>query len=224
MEGNYYKENLYDINHLKEELDKLYQISTELERYTKTIHRGAGHFGGMEIHESYEKAKSYMNMITDWYSKDAKAKLGQLCTNGGELVWEDYPNIHKWILDKSFELFKEECLKKHTLFIGKPLLTLYTKGCMLYGHQDGKPDGYKKFEHQKPANILLYLNKGYKKEYGGLFVVEEEEIIPEFADIIFLNFSGDSDPFHMVSKVVEDVNRFALLFNVQYQTMKLNIN
>jgi hypothetical protein len=216
MDGAYYKENLYDINHLKSELDEIYELSTHIERYTRTIHRGSGHFGGMETHESHSKSKSFMNVILDWYNADSNSKLGQLCLNGGELEWSDYPNIHKWIIDKAFELFGEECRKRDALFMGKPLLTLYTKGCLLSGHQDGKPDGYEEFPQQKPANILIYLNKNYKKEYGGLFVVEDEEIIPEFADIIFLNFSGDSDPFHMVSEVIEDVNRFALLFNVQY--------
>jgi hypothetical protein len=216
MEGAYYKENLYDINHLKSELDEIYKLSTQTERYTKTIHRGSGHFGGMETHESHQKAKSFMDMILDWYKSDSNSKLGQLCLNGGELNWNDYPNTHKWIIDKSFELFEEQCQKRHTLFIGNPLLTLYTKGCLLGGHQDGKPDGYEEFPQQKPANVLIYLNKDYKEEYGGLFIVENDKVIPSFADIIFLNFSGESDPFHMVNEVVEDVNRFALLFNVQY--------
>jgi Rps23 Pro-64 3,4-dihydroxylase Tpa1-like proline 4-hydroxylase len=216
MEGNYYKENLYDINQLKSELDEIYELSTQIERYTKTIHRGAGHFGGMETHESYDKAKSYMNMIMDWYNSDSNCKMGQLCLNGGELNWNDYPNTHKWIIDKSFELFEEQCRKKDRLFMGNPLLTLYTKGCKLGGHKDGKPDGYEAFPQQKPSNVLIYLNKDYKEEYGGLFIVEDDKVIPSFADIVFLNFSRDSDPFHMVSEVIEDVNRFALLFNVQY--------
>ena len=38
MEGAYYKENLYDINHLKSELDEIYELSTQIEKYTKTIH------------------------------------------------------------------------------------------------------------------------------------------------------------------------------------------
>jgi hypothetical protein len=216
MEGAYHKENLYDINHLKAELDEIYSISTDLERYTKTLHRGSGHFGMMEVHESHAKAKSFMDMIVNWYEDKGDSRIGQLCLNGGELNWKDYPNTHQWIIDKSFELFGEQCKKKHTLFIGNPLLTLYTKGCLLGGHKDGKPDGYEKFPHQKPANVLIYLNKDYKKEWGGLFVVDDEEISPTFADILFLNFTGDSDPFHEVSKVIEDVNRFALLFNVQY--------
>jgi len=216
MEGAYYKENLYDVNHLKEELDEIYSISTDLERYTKTLHRGSGHFGMMEAHESYNKAKSFMDTILKWYEDKSDTRVGQLCFNGGELNWNDYPNTHKWIIDKSFELFKEQCKKRHTLFLGEPLLTLYTKGGLLGGHQDGKPNGYEEFPQQKPANVLIYLNKDYKDEYGGLFIVEDDKVIPSFADIVFLNFSGDSDPFHMVSEVVEDVNRFALLFNVQY--------
>jgi Rps23 Pro-64 3,4-dihydroxylase Tpa1-like proline 4-hydroxylase len=216
MEGAYYKENLYDINHLKEELDEIYSISSDLERYTKTLHRGSGHFGMMEVHESHTKAKSFMDMIVNWYEDKGDSRIGQLCLNGEELNWQDYPNTHNWIIDKSFELFGEQCKKKHTLFAGNPLLTLYTKGCLLGGHRDGKPDGYEKFQQQKPANVLIYLNKEYKKEYGGLFVVDNEEIVPNFADILFLNFTEDSDPFHQVSKVTEDVNRFALLFNIQY--------
>lgn len=216
MEGAYHKENLYDINHLKAELDEIYSISSDLERYTKTLHRGSAHFGMMEVHESHTKAKSFMDMIVNWYEDKGDSRIGQLCLNGGELNWQDYPNTHNWIIDKSFELFGEQCKKKHTLFSGNPLLTLYTKGCLLGGHRDGKPDGYEKFQQQKPANVLIYLNKDYKKEYGGLFIVDDEEIVPNFADILFLNFTEDSDPFHEVSKVTEDVNRFALLFNIQY--------
>ena len=216
MEGAYHKENLYDINHLKAELDEIYSISTDLERYTKTLHRGAAHFGMMEVHESYVKAKSLIDTANSWYEDNSNSNIGQLCLNGGELNWQNYPNIHNWIIDKSFELFGEQCKKKNTLFLGNPLLTLYTKGCLLGGHRDGKPDGYENFQQQKPANVLIYLNKDYKKEYGGLFIVDDEEIVPNFADILFLNFTEDSDPFHEVSKVTEDVNRFALLFNIQY--------
>ena len=216
MEGAYHKENLYDINHLKAELDEIYSISTDLERYIKTLHRGAAHFGMMEVHESYVKAKSLIDTANSWYEDNSNSNIGQLCLNGGELNWQNYPNIHNWIVDKSFELFGEQCKKKNTLFLGNPLLTLYTKGCLLGGHRDGKPDGYENFQQQKPANILIYLNKDYKKEYGGLFIVDDEEIVPNFADILFLNFTEDSDPFHEVSKVTEDVSRFALLFNIQY--------
>lgn len=216
MEGAYYKKNLYDINHLREELDEIYRVSTDLEKYNKTIYRGAGNFAGMEHHKSYNEAKSFIDTILKWGEDNSNMNLGQLCLNGGELNWNDYPNTYKWVMDKSFELFAEQCKKQSTLFLGNPLLTLYTKGCLLGGHRDGKPDGYESFPQQKPANILMYLNKEYKKEYGGLFIVDDEEIVPNFADILFLNFTKDSDPFHEVSKVTEDVNRFALLFNIQY--------
>jgi hypothetical protein len=223
MEGAYYKENLYDINQLKEELDIICNLSTDVSRYSKTLYRGFDNgFEPMKTHSSFEDAKRYVDDILLWHEgKDTngnsfKNMFGQLCLNGGELNWNDFPLTHNWIVNKSFELFNQYCKNKNKFFIGNPLLTLYTKGCLLSGHKDGKPDGYENFQNQKPANILIYLNKEYKKEYGGLFVVEDEEIIPEFADIIFLNFSGDSDPFHMVREVTQDVNRFALLFNVQY--------
>jgi hypothetical protein len=216
MEAAYYLENLYDINHLKEEIDEIYRISTDLERYTKTLHRGSAHFGMMETHESYTKAKSFMDMIVDWYIEKSDTRIGQLCFNGGELNWTDYPNTHKWIIEKSKELFGRKINRKFTISISKPLLTLYTKNCLLTPHKDGKPDNYENLPNYKAANVLLYLNKDYKKEYGGNFIVEGDEVIPEFANILFLNFSGDSDPEHSVSVITDDINRFALLFNIQY--------
>lgn len=216
MESAYYKENLYDINHLKEELDEIYHLSTQLEKYTKTIHRGSEQLEFMKEHDSYIKAKSFVDITTQLYTENPKSHLSQICLNGGELEWNTYPIIHNWIINKSFELFKEHCGNINSLFLSKPLLTLYTKGCTLDGHRDGKPDGYMEFTQHKAANILIYLNKEYKKEYGGLFIVDDEVIVPNFADILFLNFSGESNPFHMVSKVKEDVNRLALLLNVQY--------
>lgn len=222
MKPPYFRYNLYDFNHLRDELDGMYSISTDLSSYTKTIYRGFPQFEQMKTHQSFSDAKNFVDKVLDWHNttdsngESLKNKFGQICLNGGELEWENYPNVYNWIIDKSFELFGDECGNKKKLFMGKPLLTLYTKGCLLGGHADGKPDNYKSFTTFKPANVLIYLNKDYKKEYGGLFLVENEEIIPNFGDIIFLNFSGESDPFHEVSEVLEDVNRFALLFNVQY--------
>lgn len=219
----YFKYNLYDFNQLKNELDTIYNLSTNVSKYSKTLYRGFNNgFEPMKTHSSFEEAKKYVDDILLWHDtpdsngNSLKNMFGQLCLNGGELDWNDFPLTHNWILNKSFELFKQYCKNIDKFFIGKPLLTLYTKGCSLGEHKDGKPDGYENFPIQKPANILIYLNKNYRKESGGLFVVEGEEIVPEFCDILFLNFGGESDPSHMVTEVIEDVNRFALLFNVQF--------
>ena len=73
-------------------------------------------------------------------------------------------------------------------------------------------------------NLLLYLNKGYKEEWGGCFIVEGKDvIIPEFGKLVFLNFNKGLDPSHQVSKVTEDVNRVALLFNIKYKNKEREI-
>lgn len=222
MQSPYYRYNLYDFNQLIPEIDTMYEIVTNTNFYKKTIYRGFDVFEHIKPHSSFEDAKEYVDTILKWHDgvdenkNSLKNRFGQLCLNGGELNWNDYPNIHNWILNKSYELFNQYCKIKDKFFISKPLLTLYTKGCLLGEHKDGKPDNYQTFPIQKPANILIYFNKNYKKEYGGLFKVENEELIPSFCDIVFLNFSEDSDPSHMVTEVIEDVNRFALLLNVQY--------
>lgn len=224
MQSPYYKYNLYDFNQLRIEIDSMYDIVTNLNLYTKTLYRGFNRFEHMKLHSSFEEANNYVSKILEWHDgvdendniTPLKNRFGQLCFNGGDLNWKEYPMIHDWIINKSFELFKPYCNRKDNFFIGNPLLTLYRKGCLLGEHKDGKPDKYESFPIQKPANILIYFNKDYKKEYGGLFKVENEELIPSFCDIVFLNFAGDSDPSHMVTEVIEDVNRFALLLNVQY--------
>ena len=216
MEAAYYLENLYDINHLKDELDMIYSNSIDLNLYKKTLHRGDSMFSMMETFDSHMEALNYLDKIKKWYNDTPKAVLGQLCLNGGELEWSFYPFLHKWIIDKSVELFGKRINKKSTISVSKPLLTLYTKGCLLSPHKDGKPENYESFPSYKTANVLLYLNKGYKTEYSGNFIVDGDMILPEFANILFLNFLGDSDPEHSVSVITEDVNRFALLFNIQY--------
>ena len=76
----------------------------------------------------------------------------------------------------------------------------------------------------KPANLLLYLNKGYKEEWGGCFIVEGKNVVvPEYGKLVFLNFRNGLDPSHQVNKVIEDVNRVALLFNVKYRKSDIQI-
>jgi hypothetical protein len=216
MEAAYYLENLYGVNHLKGELDTMYPICTDLDSYTKIIHRGDSTFSMMETFDSHIDAVSHLDKMQKWYELNSNAILAQMCINGGELEWESYPNLYNWIIEKSKELFGRKINRKFTISISKPLLTLYTKNCLLTPHKDGKPDNYENLPNYKAANVLLYLNKDYKKEYGGNFIVDGDEIVPEFANILFLNFSGDSDPEHSVSVITEDINRFALLFNIQY--------
>jgi Rps23 Pro-64 3,4-dihydroxylase Tpa1-like proline 4-hydroxylase len=235
MEGSFYVENLYETDSLREELDRLYEY-TDLNHYNKTLYRGKlNAFEPYKIHNTYEDADSYLRQIlrhhkgNDIHGLPLKNEIGQLCLNGSDLNWNEFPLIEKWIKEKSTELFvtkkmmQEKILNHRTksfdenISVSPPLLTLYKKGCRLSEHRDGKLHHNENRYNVKWANVLLYLNKDYQNHYGGMFIVDgTTPIMPVFGNILFLNFSDDSDPLHCVTEVVEDINRFALLFNVEY--------
>jgi hypothetical protein len=235
MDGSFYLENLYETDSLRGELDSLYEY-TDLNHYNKTLYRGKlNMFDSYKIHNTYEEADYYLNQILRYHMDNdingmsLKNEIGHLCLNGPDLNWDKFPLIEKWIKTKATELFitkkmiRERILNHNTksfdanISVSPPLLTLYKKGCRLSEHIDGKLHQDEKRYNIKWANVLLYLNKNYQADYGGMFVVDgNTSIIPTFGNILFLNFSGDSDPLHCVTEVVEDVNRFALLFNVEY--------
>ena len=81
-------------------------------------------------------------------------------------------------------------------------LSYYDKGCLFRQHSDGVTVNL--------CSIIIYLNKDYKKEYGGLLLLNGEEIIPEFGNIGFMDLSK-SDISHGVSEVTGGPGRYAIL-------------
>jgi len=100
---------------------------------------------------------------------------------------------------------------------------MYKKNGRLLPHRDGISETLIASKAFKPANILLYLNKNYKKEWGGNFKVEGTEIVPEFGKLVFLNFNNNNDPEHEVTILDEDINRIALLFSIVIQNDEYEI-
>ena len=208
-----------------------------MENYKTVVYRGYNEEytnKGFKNFNSYSDAKNELNnLLYDWETNNSNQFVGQINLSGERIKWEDYPKIYKWIKNKSIELYKEEVLISkfsegnrgsiRKMEIDSPLLTIYSKDCVLTEHSDGTkytPE----IDFMKPANLLLYLNKGYKEEWGGCFIVEGKDvIIPEFGKLVFLNFNKGLDPSHQVSKVTEDVNRVALLFNIKYKNKEREI-
>ena len=233
----FYEFDLTKEESLSEELDRMYDFSHNLENYKTVVYRGYNEEYtniGFKNFNTYLDAKEELNnLLYDWETNNSNQFVGQINLSGERIQWEDYPKIYKWIKNKSIELYKEEVLISkfsegsrgsiRKIEIDNPLLTIYSKGCVLSEHSDGTkytPD----IDFMKPANLLLYLNKGYKEEWGGCFIVEGKDvIIPEFGKLVFLNFSKGLDPSHQVSKVTEDVNRVALLFNIKYKNKEREI-
>jgi Rps23 Pro-64 3,4-dihydroxylase Tpa1-like proline 4-hydroxylase len=81
-------------------------------------------------------------------------------------------------------------------------LTYYDKGCRFRVHHDAITINL--------CSIIIYLNKNYNRENGGLLYLNGEEIIPEFGNIGFMDLSK-SDISHGVSEVTGGPGRYAIL-------------
>lgn len=225
MEKPFYEFNLVSEYGLTSELENLHSFCLDTSNYDKLIFRGPekeGFGNTFKQYDSFIDLDKEYNELENWID-DETMNIGQLSLFGNSIDWKDYPMIYNFIISKIFQIYEDDLVirklsdtsisvKKFNLSEG--LLTMYKKGGRLSPHRDGKPTI--KTDFTKLANILLYLNKDYQKEWGGCFVVDDTEIIPEYGKLVLLNFKGDSDPEHSVSMLREDVNRIALLFNITY--------
>lgn len=232
----YYSYNLAENDTLIDELEKMYISTIDIEQYKTIVYRG----GNSDYHDKINKFETYTEArnLFDILIKEkshSNTDIAQINFSGGSLDWKDYPKIYNWIKQKSFEIFGEQLLIRKSETTGniimpkcsidKPLRTLYSTECLLQNHRDHMYNSsLPQYDFVKPANILLYLNKNYNKDNGGLFIVEDTlEVVPEYGNIVFLNFMNGLDPSHQVSKVVGTDNRFALLFNITYSKKQREI-
>jgi hypothetical protein len=227
----FYEYDLTKEESLSEELERLYDVSHNLENYKTVVYRGYAedYVGkGFKHFSTYSDANDELNFLIEDWNKHPNAKIGQINLSGERLHWEDYPNILKYIKNKTLELYGEDIIvakfaegrrgsiKK--IEIDEPLLTIYRKGCVLSKHSDGVGPNPEEVNFFKPANLLLYLNKDYKREWGGCFIVEGRDVVvPEFGKLVFLNFRDGLNPEHEIDLITYEVDRVALLFNTKYK-------
>ena len=81
-------------------------------------------------------------------------------------------------------------------------LSYYDEGCRFQEHSDGISINL--------CSIIIYLNKDYKKENGGLLLLNGEEIIPEFGNVGLMDLSKHNIR-HGVTKVTGGPGRYAIL-------------
>lgn len=82
------------------------------------------------------------------------------------------------------------------------MFSYYDEGCKFTPHHDGVTINL--------CSIIIYLNKNYKKENGGLLLLNGEEIVPEFGNVALMDLSKH-DISHGVSEVIGGPGRFAIL-------------
>jgi hypothetical protein len=233
----FYEFDLSKEDSLSEELEKLYDFSHNLENYKTVVYRGYNEEyvnKGFKKFNSYSEARAELDyLIDDWKINNPQMHLGQLNLSGEIVNWVNYPKIYKWIKNKTIELYGDEVIIQkfgegergsiRKIEIGDPLLTIYSKNCILTPHRDGTIYN-PAMNFIKLANLLLYLNKDYKEDWGGCFIVEGKNVVvPTFGKIVFLNFRNGLDPEHEINSVLEDVNRVALLFNTTYKIREREI-
>lgn len=237
MEKPFFEFDLTKEELLEEELSRLYTFSHNLQNYKTVVYRGGGESyggGGYKHFSSYEEADKELERLLSICESNHNIEVAQINLSGEQVDWKHYPNLYQYIKNKTFELYGDAMIiRKHAdgkyitikrIQIDNPLLTIYRKGCVLTNHSDGYGPNMNNTDFFKPANLLLYLNKNYDKNWGGCFIVDNINVVsPDFGKLVFLNFNNGSNPEHQVNKVIHDVNRVALLFNVQYKLKEREI-
>ena len=117
--------------------------------------------------ETYGDAIGKVNEIVFKFEEathlNKENKIGQLhLQQANHLYFSNYPKLEKWIKEKILILFKTKLPQNadvNLLNLSEILPTLYSKGCELKTHEDGRRDDEKNWSFVKFANILIYLNK-----------------------------------------------------------------
>jgi hypothetical protein len=75
-------------------------------------------------------------------------------------------------------------------------LTLFTKGCFINDHNDGK-------DPNRIAGMLIYLNKEYDETNGGCLILKNEtKIVPEYGRVVIIDYTQNTVQ-HAVTTVLE---------------------
>ena len=81
-------------------------------------------------------------------------------------------------------------------------LTYYDKGCRFTPHHDGASVNL--------CSIIIYLNKNYNEADGGLLILGDSYVIPEFGQCALMDLSKH-DIKHGVTEVIGGPGRYAIL-------------
>lgn len=113
-------------------------------------------------------------------------------------------NLKKYIENKIYNILKffYEFSDNTELNQDELKFTLYNKDCVFTQHSDGIGVNY--------CSIIIYLNKNYNKEYGGLLLLNDEYVLPELGTVALMDLSKHNTK-HGVSKVLDGPGRYAIL-------------
>lgn len=156
--------------------------------------------------QSYEDAKLKKEEFLSLYEDDSITQCWYLSYKIDDkerrLIAKGIYNICKYFYD----LTENDLLDTH-----ETQLSYYDKGCRFVPHRDAA--------NINLCSMIIYLNKNYNKQNGGLLLLNGEEIVPEFGNIGMMDLSKH-DISHGVTQVTAGDGRYAIL---SFPKLKTNI-
>ena len=145
------------------------------------------------------------NVSQCWYRCDLEKVNKYLSTNLNYPYQNKHNEFVKYLENKLFNILKYfyDLSDNVQLDNSELLFTLYNKDCRFSQHQDGVGVNY--------CSMIIYLNKNYNPDNGGLLLLNDDFVIPELFNVALMDLSKHNVR-HGVSKVVNDVERYGILY------------
>ena len=130
------------------------------------------------------------------FHQHEKLKINFIQDDNLEQIWhwkEDKSDTIKKLL---YQVFSEYYHYKFDELIIYPSVTLFTQGCFINEHNDGK-------DPNRIAGILIYLNKDYDETNGGCLILKNEtKIVPEYGKVVIIDYTQNTVQ-HAVTTVLK---------------------
>jgi hypothetical protein len=162
---------------------------------------------------SWEDAKSKELELFDKYYDNSDISQCWYFTN-------DFNHIYNFLQSKHPNLTKENLRLKTEKIINKIISYFYdySSDSELYHNElqftyydlKGRFTPHSDGMTVNLCSIIIYLNKDYKKENGGLLLLNKEEIVPELGTVALMDLSKH-DINHGVTEVTSGPGRYAIL-------------
>lgn len=161
-------------------------------------------------YKTFEEAENYKKTLIEKYNSDTISQcwywadvnqVDRLLKNNSDYKIHNLKNYLDSKIYSIMEYFYD--LPKNSKINTNELsFSLYNKDCRFTQHQDGVGVNY--------CSMIIYLNKNYNEEDGGLLLLNDEYVIPELGVVALMDLSKHNIK-HGVSKVLGGVGRFAIL-------------
>ncbi len=157
--------------------------------------------GGSKMYKAgtFEEGERIKNYIRNTHLKEDVFQIWHW--NAGD-IGMGVENYYTPYFEKMARYFYDVDDSKELRFNSQ--FTMYSKGCFLQNHKDGKVDG-------RLCVVLIYLNEEYDEENGGVLILNgNEKVLPKIGNIAVLDLCK-FDIEHQVTEVIGEQNRYCVL-------------